>query len=152
MFFFVNSLCVRRGSTQGNLTEGKVSVQLTSLYVLVQISCFRKYKHYLLINKTSYLNEEVNCTEPSPSVRVPCSTFLCVPLILTGRRTARQTMGIGNKIMRQTDMGVAYRWTKLEVNRQKEKQTRGANEREDTDTWTVTQLSICSLRLLFIVK
>jgi hypothetical protein len=22
--------------------------------------------------KTSYLNEEVNCTEPSPSVSVPC--------------------------------------------------------------------------------
>ncbi len=28
---------------------------------------------YLLFNKTSYPNEEVNGTEPSPSVRVPCS-------------------------------------------------------------------------------
>ncbi len=25
-----------------------------------------------LFNKTSYHNEEVNCTEPSPSVSVPC--------------------------------------------------------------------------------
>ncbi len=35
------------------------SVQLASMYYLVQISCF--------FYKTSYLNEEVNCTEPSPS-------------------------------------------------------------------------------------
>jgi hypothetical protein len=25
--------------------------------------------------KTSYLNEEVNCTEPSPSVKVPCTVY-----------------------------------------------------------------------------
>ncbi len=25
----------------------------------------------------SYLNEEVNCTEPSPSVSVPCKHFMC---------------------------------------------------------------------------
>ncbi len=29
-----------------------------------------------LFNKTSYLNEEVNCTEPSPSVSIPWLVFL----------------------------------------------------------------------------
>jgi len=27
--------------------------------------------HFYILIKTSYLNEEVNCTEPSPSVRLP---------------------------------------------------------------------------------
>ncbi len=48
----------------GSLTEGKDTIQLTSLYYyLSYISCF--YKHYLLFYKSSYLNEEVNRTEPS---------------------------------------------------------------------------------------
>ncbi len=55
---------------QGSLTEGEGSVQLTSLYLLVQIA----FMLQLLFNffyKTSYLNEEVNSTEPSPSVSFP---------------------------------------------------------------------------------
>ncbi len=47
----------------GILTEGEGSVQLTSLFWLQQ-TLFTLYK-------TSYLNEEVNRTEPSPSVSVP---------------------------------------------------------------------------------
>jgi len=43
------------------ITEGEGSVQLASLYYLVQISCFKR----------CYLNEEVNCTEPSTSVTIP---------------------------------------------------------------------------------
>ncbi len=55
-----------------NLPEkGKGSVHLTSLYLLVQISCFLYGKNYLLFYKTSYLNEDINRTEPSPSVSVP---------------------------------------------------------------------------------
>jgi hypothetical protein len=56
---------------QGSLTEGKGSVQLTSLYRLVRISFFLCWKYYLPFYKTSYLNEEVNRTEPSGSVSVP---------------------------------------------------------------------------------
>jgi hypothetical protein len=52
---------------QGSLTEGKHSVRLTSLYY------FRSAPNYIentiyLFNKTSYLNEEVNLTEPFPLV------------------------------------------------------------------------------------
>jgi hypothetical protein len=46
----------------GILTEGEGSVQLTSLYYLVQISCFLNYYDFLY--KRAYLNKEVNCTEP----------------------------------------------------------------------------------------
>ncbi len=57
---------------QGILTEREESVHLTSLYQLVQISCFQCWKSILFISyKTSFLEEEVNCTEPSPSVRIP---------------------------------------------------------------------------------
>jgi hypothetical protein len=59
------------GQLQGTLTEVEGSVQCTSLHKLVWISCFWYCKHYILFYKTSYLNEEVNCTEPSPSVSVP---------------------------------------------------------------------------------
>jgi hypothetical protein len=51
--------------SQGTLIERECSVQLTPLYLLVQISCFCYKKPYLLFN------EEVSGTEPSPSVRVP---------------------------------------------------------------------------------
>ncbi len=58
---------------QGILTEGKGSVQLTSLYLLAYISHFFLSKNIIyIINKTHYLNEEVDSTEPSPSVRGHC--------------------------------------------------------------------------------
>jgi hypothetical protein len=45
------------------------------MYQLVQISCQMSSDQLLLvlnfIYKTSYLDEEVNCTKPSPSARVP---------------------------------------------------------------------------------
>jgi hypothetical protein len=72
---------------QGSLTKGKVSVQLISLYQL--ISCFLKLKIvFTFVYKTSYLNEEVNCTEPSPSVGVPCcldSFKISAPIWFMGR-------------------------------------------------------------------
>jgi hypothetical protein len=48
---------------QGCLTEGEGSVQSTSLLISAA---------FYIENKRSYTNEEVNCTEPSPSVRVLC--------------------------------------------------------------------------------
>jgi hypothetical protein len=44
---------------------------LTSLEITT--SCIDNFMHPL--NKTSCLNEEVNCTEPSPSVSVPWQKF-----------------------------------------------------------------------------
>ncbi len=54
---------------QGILTKGKGSVQLTSVYLLVQTSSF---SILIFFYKTTYFNEEFNCTEPSHSVRIPC--------------------------------------------------------------------------------
>ncbi len=36
---------------------------------------------FYLSYKTSYLNEEVNCTEPSLSVRLPCSTINMIKIV-----------------------------------------------------------------------
>jgi hypothetical protein len=41
---------------------------LTSSYLLLLVQKI----FFLFSCKTTYLNKEVNCTEPSPSVRVPC--------------------------------------------------------------------------------
>ncbi len=58
---------------QGSLTEREGSVQFTSLYKLVQIGCFLFGTVLFSLYKTTYLNEEVNRTDPSPSVRLPWS-------------------------------------------------------------------------------
>ncbi len=59
-------------SGHGLHTKGEWSVRLNSLYKLSQISCFLYWKtNIFLFYKTSYLHKEVNCTEASPSVRVP---------------------------------------------------------------------------------
>ncbi len=42
-------------------------------------------KQYLLYYKTSYLNEEVSCTEPSPSLSVPWFGWFVNLLIIFGR-------------------------------------------------------------------
>ncbi len=58
---------------QGILTEGERLLEwLTSLYQLVQINGILYWNIFFPFYRTSYLNEEVNCTETSPSVRVPC--------------------------------------------------------------------------------
>ncbi len=51
---------------QGILTEGERSVQFTSLYKLV----FHAETIIFFCIK-NFLNEEIICTEPFPSVRVP---------------------------------------------------------------------------------
>jgi hypothetical protein len=52
---------------QGIHAEGEGSVRTTSLNRLL----FIRKKYISLLEKTSYLNKEVNCTEPFPSVKVP---------------------------------------------------------------------------------
>ncbi len=51
----------------GSLTEGKHSVRLISLYYLRSAPNYIENCIYLF-SKTSYLNEEVNCTKPFPLV------------------------------------------------------------------------------------
>jgi hypothetical protein len=57
---------------QGTLPEGEGSVRLTSLCLLVCIISFYIENIIFPFYKTSYPNEEVNRTEPSPSVSFPC--------------------------------------------------------------------------------
>jgi hypothetical protein len=46
--------------------------KLTSLHLLVQLSSFYIENIIHLFSEISYLNEEVNCTEASPSVSILC--------------------------------------------------------------------------------
>jgi hypothetical protein len=59
----------------GNTYEGERSAQLISLYYLVYISSFQYLKNAYLFYETNQLNEEVNCTEPSPKLVSPAATY-----------------------------------------------------------------------------
>ncbi len=95
---------------QAILTAKEGSVQLTSLH--------RPDKHcyYVWIKKTflnilrkmSLLNEEVNCTEPSPSISIPCSD-LWLPGEREGICTVDQTWrfwgnGLGHRVTCPKDL------------------------------------------------
>jgi hypothetical protein len=55
---------------QGSLTEGE---GFSTVDFLVPTSLDKLLKNIIYLGcQTSYLNEEVNCTDPSPSVSVPC--------------------------------------------------------------------------------
>jgi hypothetical protein len=56
---------------QGILTKGKSSVQFTPLYQLVRLAPISVENIIYLFYKTSYLSEEVNCSKPSPLLRLP---------------------------------------------------------------------------------
>ncbi len=66
----VNDSCPNRWP-QGTLSVGEGSVRNTSLHELVVMSSFFNWKYYLPFYKTSYSNEDVNCTVYFPSVKVP---------------------------------------------------------------------------------
>ncbi len=55
----------------GSLIEVEGSVQLTSFSNKFRSVAFNTKNVLFLFYKTSYLNEEVNCIEPFPKVRVP---------------------------------------------------------------------------------
>jgi hypothetical protein len=63
--------------TQGILTE-RERINTAVLLVLTSSDKLLFKRNYIfLFYKTTYSNEEVNCTEPHPSVRVPwVGTFL----------------------------------------------------------------------------
>jgi hypothetical protein len=54
------------------LTERERKVQFTSLHKISSDKILITKEIFLLFNITSNLNQEVKCTDPSPSVRVPC--------------------------------------------------------------------------------
>jgi hypothetical protein len=62
-------------TSQGSLTEREYSVQFTSLSQLFKYSSFFHGNIVYLFYETGYLNEEVNCTDPSHSVSIPWSIF-----------------------------------------------------------------------------
>jgi hypothetical protein len=55
-------------TNQGSLTEGG---RLSTVELLVPTSYDQLI--FIIFYKTSYLNEDANCTETSPSVRLPCT-------------------------------------------------------------------------------
>jgi hypothetical protein len=61
---------------QGILAEGEGSVPQASSYQHAQISYFSRRNCTFLFYKTSYLLEEANCTDTSPSARIPCMKAL----------------------------------------------------------------------------
>ncbi len=67
----LNKKLFLRTNAGNTCTEGEGPVQLTSLYWLVQISCFDTPNNPFY--KTSFLIEGINCTERSPSASVPWS-------------------------------------------------------------------------------
>ncbi len=75
-----------RGSFEGeealksNSKPGKTNKRgrLSTVDLLVPTSLdqlISYWEYYLSIYKTGYLNKEVNCTEPSPSVSIPWANF-----------------------------------------------------------------------------
>jgi hypothetical protein len=59
---------------QGSLTEGLSTPDLLVQTSLDQLVFIIKLL-FDFVYKTRYLNEEVNCTEPPPSVSVPCIEY-----------------------------------------------------------------------------
>jgi hypothetical protein len=72
MFLFKKTFCsINETMSHGNLTKGEGLISTVDLLVLTSLGQLLLILKVLFIYKTSYLNEEVNCTKPSPSVRVP---------------------------------------------------------------------------------
>ncbi len=61
---------------QETLTEWEGSVRLTSLFNWIGLAHFNNETIICLSYKTSYPNEEVNCTKPPPLVGDPCLVIL----------------------------------------------------------------------------
>ncbi len=64
---------------QESLNEGEGSVQLTSLYQF-KSARFNTENVIYLYHRTSDLNEEVNCTKPSPQVVFLAQEFKCLTM------------------------------------------------------------------------
>jgi hypothetical protein len=58
--------------TKETLLKGKAQYTWPPCANLLTSAPFYIENMINIFNKTSYLNEEVNCSEPSPSVSVPC--------------------------------------------------------------------------------
>jgi hypothetical protein len=109
---------------QGSLTKEEGSVRLTSLYLLVQVSCCYTENICFLFYKTSYLFKEVNCSVSFPSVRVlwsePSHMWDC----------ARNFMKRGTLQGRGLEGNPWYSFS------QSERQTGRGTWTDQTDRWT----------------
>ncbi len=91
-FYVVTHVMIFEGETwshrvlhQENLTEREGSVQLTSLYQLIPISCFSHCNYIFLFHKTTYLGEEVKMRFPFSNSSLPAmqwSPHGCVQALL----------------------------------------------------------------------
>ncbi len=92
MIIFIDRLECLYTINRESLLKGKDRYDWPPCTTSFRLAAF-KFKKYIFFffYKTSHLNKEVNCTKPSPSVRVPCTkkwlseTFLSVSRI--GGRT-----------------------------------------------------------------
>jgi len=66
------SMLIVKPKTREALLKGKVLYSWPICTNLFRSAPFYIENIIYILNKTSYLNEEVNCTEPSTSVSIPC--------------------------------------------------------------------------------
>jgi hypothetical protein len=88
-------LCLHPGNSYWSGT-----VQLTSLCWLVQISCSSYRNNIIILCTTAYLKEEVNCTQPSLSVRVPWYIHQLQLWVFLGKETINLDNNIETKSRR----------------------------------------------------
>ncbi len=80
-------------------------------------------KLYFVIYKTTYLNEEINCTEPYPPARVPCFQ-LCISCNIYLNQTSGQIEKTEGNTDRKTDRQKhIYKGTDRQTNIQTGRQT-----------------------------
>ncbi len=72
----LNGVEISSNCLQGSLTEGKAQYGQPPFTNKLRSAAFCIENIIYLCYKTSYLNVEVNCTEPSPSVSIPCHLIL----------------------------------------------------------------------------
>ncbi len=84
IFYMGESVKLRQDTHQGSLTEGTAQYSCPPFTNSLKLPPFKFENFNKLLNKTSYLDEEVNCTKLSPSVSIPCTNLLRFIVLLTG--------------------------------------------------------------------
>ncbi len=64
-----------RAFTRDSLLKGKDQFDLPSYTNKFRSAALQNETIFFLFFKTTYSNEEVNCTKPFPSVRLPCMYY-----------------------------------------------------------------------------
>jgi len=109
-------------SVHSMLTPGKPcwrgTLSTVDLLVLTNLDQLLLIMQALFIfNKTSCLNEEVKCTEISPSVSVPCSHSICFPALLQSQGTSLAfSISLGRRCISDKKM-VPRHWANVPLGR-----------------------------------